>query len=368
MERRQRRQGGFPTKKAAQDALARLLATMQTGAFVAPDRITVAEYMNDEWLPVVEEEVRAGDLRATTLESYRGHVECHIVPRLGSTRLQKLTRGAVSTFLADLRQTRRRTGDATLSPTTVRRIRATLHRALADAVEMNYISGNPATQQRRRRASGSGATAHEMKTWSADELRTFIASTHGDRLAALWHLCAMTGVRRGEALGLRWEDVDLEAARISVRHTIVIVGNVPLESRPKTKRGVRVVSLDQGTVAALREHRKAQLEERLAWGPAWTDTGLVFTREDGTLLHPNVVSRSFKLALKRAGLPPIRLHDLRHTHATLALQAGVPAKVVSERLGHAGIGITLDTYSHVLPGMQEEAAATVANLVFAPTP
>jgi integrase len=144
----------------------------------------------------------------------------------------------------------------------------------------------------------------------------------------------------------------------------VLVDNRPaLLARTKTKSGVRVVDLDGWTVATLRAFRAAQLEERLAWGPAWQDRGLVFTREDGSWIHPDTFSEWFRKHSDRANLPRIRFHDVRHTYATLALQAGIPAKIVSERLGHKNIGITLDTYSHVTPGMQEEAAAKVAALI-----
>ena len=184
-----------------------------------------------------------------------------------------------------------------------------------------------------------------------------------DRLYALWHTLAMTGLRRGEALGLRWEDVDLEAGRLCVRRAHVPSGREVVVSEPKTARGRRVVALDPETVTVLKGQAARQLQEQRDAG--WTETGLVFTNEEGQALHPWVTSRCFRKAVKEAMLPAIRLHDLRHTHATLALQAGIHPKVVSERLGHATVSITLDTYSHAIPAMQEEAAALIAGLVFA---
>ncbi len=166
--------------------------------------------------------------------------------------------------------------------------------------------------------------------WTAAELRAFLAAVEGDRLYGLWLLAASTGMRRGELLGLHWPDVDLGPA----------------------------------TVAGLKAWRKHQTAERLAWGPARTDASLVFTREDGRPLHPREVTRAFTRHVLAAELPIIRLHDLRHTHATLALAAGVHPKIVQERLGHANIAITLDTYSHAVPALEEQAAATVARLVF----
>jgi integrase len=171
-------------------------------------------------------------------------------------------------------------------------------------------------------------------------------------------------MRRGEVLGLRWRDLDLGEGRLSVTQQLIQAKGEPRISEPKTETSRRSVALDAETVAVPRGHRKAQAAERLAIGPAYQDEfGLVFCREDGTPVWPRTFTRDFAAHVKAAGLPVIRFHDLRHTHATLALQAGVHPKVVQERLGHAKIGITLDTYSHAIPAMQADAAAKVAALI-----
>ena len=175
----------------------------------------------------------------------------------------------------------------------------------------------------------------------------------------------MTGMRRGEAIGLRWSDVDLEGGRLAVRRALIPSGREVIVSEPKTVKGRRVIAIDPGTVEVLKAQAARQLDEQKEWEDAWVDSGLVFTLENGEALDPESVSRYWRQAVKMSMLPPIRLHDLRHTHATLALQAGIHPKVVSERLGHATISITLDTYSHAIPAMQEEAAALIAGLVFA---
>jgi integrase len=167
-------------------------------------------------------------------------------------------------------------------------------------------------------------------------------------------------MRRGEVLGLRWADLDLDNGWLSVRQTLIVVDNQPHVSQPKTARGRRRLALDSSTILALRAHRKTQAAERLAAGPSWSDTGLVFTHLDGRPLHPEYVRRLFDRQLHRVGLPRIRLHDLRHTHATLALQAGVHPKVVSDRLGHTTV---VDVYSHAIPALQQDAAATIADLL-----
>ena len=171
------------------------------------------------------------------------------------------------------------------------------------------------------------------------------------------------GMRRGEILGLRWSDLDLGAGRVAVRRPRILVDYQVQVSEPKTAKGRRSLALDPVTVAALRAHRARQAEEKLAVGGRYHDSELVFTRPDGIAVHPERFSDWFRQRVRAAGLPRIRLHDVRHSYATAALAAGVPAKVVSERLGHANIAITMDTYSHVLPGLDEQAAGQVARLI-----
>ncbi len=203
-----------------------------------------------------------------------------------------------------------------------------------------------------------------MVTWTAADLRRFLEGVRPDRLYAAYLLLATSGMRRGEALGLRWADLDLGDGRASIRQTVITVHHVVQFGTPKTAKGRRTVVLDAGTVAALREHRKRQNEERLQIGAGWRDHDLVFCRVDGTPLHPERFSRSFDDRVRQLGLPKIRLHDLRHGWATMALAAGVHPKVVQERLGHANVSITLDVYSHVTAGLHGDAAERVAGLVF----
>jgi len=180
----------------------------------------------------------------------------------------------------------------------------------------------------------------------------------------MWAFFVSTGMRRGEVLGLLWRNVDLERRTASVVNARVTVRSDVVVSEPKTARSRRRVALDAQTVNLLREWRRKQLEERLLCGEGWRDSGLVFTHQDGSPLHPDTVSGWFERVVASSGLPRIRLHDLRHTWATLALQQGVPLKVVSERLGHSSIAITADTYQHVTEGMDREAAEQVAKVLF----
>jgi integrase len=203
-----------------------------------------------------------------------------------------------------------------------------------------------------------------MLFWTRDELRRFLDLMDGDRYRPAFLFLATTGCRRSEALGLRWCDVDLEAGRASIRQTVTLIRHrIHVASRTKTGKG-RMIELDADTVACLRSWRARQAQERLALGAGYEENDLVFCHPDGRPYNPDRFSRKFDRRIERWGLRRIRVHDLRHTWAVLALQAGVHIKVVSERLGHSSIAVTADIYSHVLPAMQADAAEKVAGLIF----
>jgi integrase len=202
-----------------------------------------------------------------------------------------------------------------------------------------------------------------MRTWTPEELRSFLEDVANDPYYAAWVLAASTGMRRGEVLGLRWQDIDFDRRRLAIRQTIISIDYRVEISEPKTARGRRSVALDSGTVTALRAHRATQNQQKLKLGEAYQDLGLVFCRADGTPVHPDRFTQMFDKHVKDSGLSRIHLHDLRHTHATLALAAGIHPKVVSERLGHSTVAFTMDVYSHAIPSMEAEAAERIANLV-----
>jgi integrase len=234
---------------------------------------------------------------------------------------------------------------------------------LRDAVRWGLLQRNPvdAADPPALRVTA----ANEMKTWSAKELKTFRKATKDDRLHPLWRLLASTGMRRGEAVGLRWADVDLDGANpcLMVRQALIAAGYQAAFSEPKTKRGRRTIWLDSETAEALVVWREAQDLERKRARELWKETGLVFTRQDGTGWHPDRVSKLFEASVSASGLPRIRLHDLRHTQATLALAASIHPKIVSDRLGHSTVAFTLDVYSHCVPALAQDAAEKIAALV-----
>jgi len=357
-ERRRETKSGFATQRECQAAMNKLLVAVEQHNYTAPTKASVKEYLTKERLRAVK-----ATIRPSTYNSYVQHVECHIVPHIGTVKLQKLSGSQVNALYAKLAESGRKDGESGLSAMTIHHVHSCLHKACKDAVRWGHISRNPLDAADPPRKKGDGTK--EMQTWTKEQLKAFLDSVKDERLSPLRHTIAMTGMRRGEAIGLRWSDVDLEGGRLSARRALIPDGRDVVVSEPKTVKGRRVIAIDPGTVEVLKAQAARQLEEQGKWDEAWVDSGLVFTLENGEALDPESVSRYFRHAVKASMLPPIRLHDLRHTHATLALQAGIHPKVVSERLGHATISITLDTYSHAIPAMQEEAAALIAGLVFA---
>jgi integrase len=233
-----------------------------------------------------------------------------------------------------------------------------LHRALKDAVRWGYLPRNVADA-----VDPPVGRSAERHVWTPDQLGAFLEHVRADRLYALWLLVATTGMRRGELAGLRWVDIDFANARVSPQRPRVVVDYAVQVSEPKTAKGRRALALDAATLAVLREHQTRQAEEKAVIGAGYQDSGLVFTWPDGAPIHPDLITRWFEQHSRAAALPKIRLHDVRHSYASAALAAGVPAKVISERLGHATVGFTLDTYSHVLPGLDAAAAQAVAQLI-----
>jgi integrase len=340
---------GFRTKREAEAALHEVIVSLKSGSYVPPKDMTVGEFA-ETWLPRIENTVKP-----STLCSYRGHVVNYVVPHLGRLPLQKLSSEGLSSLYADLVK------DG-LSHVTVRHVHVTVHRMLRDAVKGHHVPVNVADGITLPKTSSK--PGHEMQVWTQEELRSFLDSTQDTREHALWVTLGMTGLRRAEVCGLRWQDADLTRGKLTVRQTIVSVGYQLRTGTPKSGKS-RVVPIGSGTIEALKAQAAQQADDAQAWGSAWTDSGLVFTKEDGTGLHPDRVSKLFEQAVQASKLPRIRLHDLRHSHASHLLLNGTHPKVVQGRLGHSSIMVTMDIYSHLMPDMQEDAAVANEELVFA---
>jgi integrase len=335
-----RRYVGGKTREEARRKLAKAMSDRDGGLVFDAGSLTVGEYL-DRWL---EDSVR-GTVRQSTYERYEYAVRPHIQPALGRIKLNRLTPVHVRGFY-------REKLDSGFSPATVHKLHVVLRKALTQAVSdgllpRNVAEGMKVSQTRRK----------EIRPLTQEQTRALLDAARGDRLEALYVLAVATGLREGELLALKWEDVELEDAVLRVRHTLTRAGGKVSLGPPKTKKSRRSVGLTEGAVEALRAHLSKQLEEMERMGSLYRPGGLVFANESGGLINPsNLRNRSFARLLKRAGLPPdTRFHDLRHTCATLLLSRNVNPKIVSEMLGHSSIAITLDTYSHVLPTMQESA-------------
>ncbi|HUP69960.1 MAG TPA: tyrosine-type recombinase/integrase [Acidimicrobiales bacterium] len=352
--RRQRLKGGFRTKDEAEKALARTLADAQKGIVLDPGKVTLGEYLED-WLASVSR-----SLKPTTLEGYAHAARVWIIPRIGGYRLTAVTPEVLEKLYATLETEGRQDGTGGLGSRAVRLAHQVLHLALGQAAKRQRILTNPADAGLHLPRQ----TRKPFRTWNEVEARRFLEACRGDRLVALWTLMVSTGMRRGEAVGLRWEDVDLKASRLSVVQHVVVVNNRPLIQEIKTPTSRRSLVLYPNVVTVLRKHRAAQKEEHLFVGGGWVESGLVFTTATGGVLHPRNMLRSFDAVVAKAGVPDITMHDLRHTAASLALRAGVHPKLVQEMLGHARVAITLDLYSHVVEEMHHDATDKLGRLLF----
>ncbi|TVR25377.1 MAG: site-specific integrase [Nitriliruptor sp.] len=376
-ERRRGSEAGFATRKAAETALTTILGQVQSGTYVTPSHQRLGVYLTG-WLAGLR-------LKPTALDNYRTSVEVHIIPRLGGVALSDLTAEQVDGLYRELerhgkRAGRCRTSGVTckangcapdrhhgLAPKSVRHVHTALRKALQDAVGRGYLGrnvadlANPPTQR-----SARGRRARD-KSWNLEQLRTFLEATQGARLGPAWQLTSTTGLRRGELCGLRWADVDLDRGRLRVAQTVTEVrGELVTQDNGKTDAAERSIALDGRTVEVLRGWKRRQTEDRLAWPGDWPDTGLVFTREDGEGHRPKRISSGFTAAVDRLGLPRIGVHGLRHSYATAALRAGVSPEVVSKRLGHASVVITLSIYAHVFEQDDEAAAELAAEAIYGP--
>ncbi len=346
-------------KEDADRLLRKRIEEFESGRLARPTKDTVEAFFR-EWLTVT-----AGKRAARTNQDYLALLERYVFPGLGSDQLQRMS----ALKLQRLYQQMELRG---LSARTIQFTHAVVRGGLKQAVRWRMLSYNPAGDVELPRNKRPGSS---IRALSVQQARAFLAATEGDRYNTLFLLALDSGMRPEEYLGLRWPSVDLDAARVYVTEVLVRLRNQKAEDpeastwrleQPKTPGSRRYIFLNPPTVAALRAHRKRQLEERLALGPAYEDRGFVFaTQTGGPVQIRRLQVGHFKPALKRAGLPSeVRLYDLRHTMATLLLEAGEVPKTVSERLGHATVAMTMNVYCHVLPSMQQSATAKLGKALF----
>ncbi len=429
-KRHQHSKGGFKTQREAEDARIAAEYTLAAGTYVKAERISLSDFLIDEWLPTRRPPV----LEESTWNSYDRYIRLHVIPHVGRIPLQKLSpvdlnqlyrlllesgrcrrvarpvrppevrERAVSLradgltydqiaerlraeFEGEARITkhavaaliRRQTVESAepdepkgLSPRTVRYVHTILHAALKDALRWNLVARNVADAATP--PSAAAVRSHRPKAWTADQLRAFLDYTSDSQYLPAWIFLATSGCRRGECLGLRWSDIDLDqATAIIARQVTALDHRVIVKELPKTKQA-HLIRLDSGTVSMLRKLRTGQAEMKLRLGAGYNDEGYVFCQPDGRPYHPERFSREFDRNQHYFNrdhpdqqIPAITLHGLRHTWATLALSAGIDIKIVSERLNHSSTNITREIYTHVTPPMQSDAAERVAALIMFPS-
>lgn len=347
----------YRTKKEAQQALAELIASHRTGTFVAPNRLSLRDYAIG-WLAGLETQGR----KASTLRGYRQALDLYLLPRLGHMPLQDLRANDFDKLYADLLAGGGQAGRP-LSMTSVHHVHAVSNKMLNDAERKGLVTRNVARLADAPSLTTARAKAPEMQVWTPAELATFLRTIEGNRNEVLFRTIALTGIRRSEAAGLRWSDVDLKRGALVIAQAATQIDGVEQIDTPKSRRSRRVIDLDPATAALLQRYRSSQRELLFMLGITMRADDRVFTTETGRPMRPDSITQAFGRLVGETPLPRIRLHDLRHTHASHLLMAGVNVKVVSERLGHASVSFTLDTYAHVMPGQQAEAAAAVAALL-----
>ncbi|MDD5092834.1 MAG: site-specific integrase [Dehalococcoidia bacterium] len=336
------------TKKEAEKRLAEIIHQLEKGTFTKPQKITFGEYLH-QWL-----KNHSSKLGPRTIEDYELDIRKHILPSLGAIYLSQLKPQHLEDYYAEKLEHGRCDGKGGLSPKTIRNHHHIIHAALQKALTTHLIQVNPADAVELPEKQH-----YEFPTWDENEVNKFLEAIKNSPYYTIFYLALFTGARRSEVLALRWQDTNLTLGQIQINRSLHRLKGGKLVFRPtKTKRSRRTIALSPSTIITLRNHKEAQ---RLEWNMADrnpTEETLVFCHFDGTPLVPDTVTHAWQRVLKQAGvdLKRIRMHDARHSHASLLLKQGVHPKIVQERLGHSSISMTLDTYSHVMPGLQEAAA------------
>lgn len=349
------------SKRDAEIHLANIISSIGKGEYAAPTKETVGQFLN-RWLEAIQPPV----IEEKTWKWYKTNCKMHLIPKLGHIQLAKLTplqiQAAYRELLDGGRAAKSQGGEPgdPLSPNTVRGIHRTMHRALGQAVEWGLLAQNPAAKVKQPKEVKT-----DRRVLIPEEAARLLDVSHPTGRYSLYLAAITSGLRQGELLGLRWRDVDLDRGVATVRQELKKAGKNPQFKPPKTPSSFRAVSLPQSLVAALRELRRQQEEERELFGASYRDYDLIWTVPGGGPISPRNLDRQLKSLLRKAGLPDMRFHDLRHTHTSLLARAGVHPKVAQERVGHAQSTLTMDIYTHTTAGMQEAAAAAIDKLLVA---
>jgi len=344
-KRKQKWFSGYRTKREAEKAMAEKIAEITRGDYVEPARIPLRDLMI-EWLELNIKHRTS----IKTYDLYRYLTNNFIIPHLGEIPLDKLSPIQIQKFYNKLLDMDKMHGEGKISTTTVRKVHKVLRAALDWGIKMKMLHSNVA-----KRVDPPKEKRTSVNVWTQEEASAFLEVSKGHRFYPLFYVALSTGMRIGELLGLKWEDIDWDREVIRVKRTLgkTSAGYI-LKEQPKTSSGRRSIYITTNTINVLKKHRRTQREELFRLGI--TSPEFVFLNTKGKFIDLSTVHKEFRKLITKAGVPKIRFHDLRHTHATFLLQEGVHPKIVSERLGHKNVSITLDIYSHVLPSMQKKAA------------
>lgn len=349
-KRRQKWISGFNTRKQAEAALANAVSEVHKGAYVEPSAMLVSEFLM-RWLS----DYVAHNCETKTADKYEQVTRNQIIPSLGNIKLKDLKPAHIQKLYSDALNSGRVNGKGGLSSRSVHHIHRILSNALSTGVKWQLLAQNPV-----KATTPPKPSKKEMIALSAEQGNSLLKALEGQSLWLPVFLGLTTGMRRGEILGLQWKDINWDRKELSVKRSLKQSKAGIKLARPKTAHSLRTISLSDVVLDTLRAHKRAQAEERLRLGAAYTDGGMVLAAPGGGVLRPDAVSTAFAAFMKQQkALPKARFHDLRHTHASLLFQAGENPKVVSQRLGHANVAFTLDTYAHLMPGMETGAASKI---------
>ncbi|MGM0841374.1 MAG: tyrosine-type recombinase/integrase [Bacillota bacterium] len=344
-KRRQKKKRGFKTQIEAEKALIEALNEVNKGTYIEPSKILYKDFL-DQWLAT-----KQGMLGPQTLTVYKWFLENKVIPEFGKIPLSDLSVLRIQSYINSL-------SNQGYSRSSVKKVYEICKNSLDYAVDYELISKNPASKVKLPRQQKKDV----INAWDQSEVYTFLNTAKGDPLYIVFLIALTTGMRKSEILGLRWKDVDLDKGLLKINQTLSTDGKYFIQGA-KTKTSLRTINLSPKTIDELKHHKKVISSNKKFYKADYQNLDLVACTGHGTQLNPSNVSRTFNRLCAKANVPKIRFHDLRHTHATLLLSDGTNVKVISERLGHSNTKITLDTYSHVLPTMQEEVARKLDELI-----
>jgi integrase len=347
--RKQKKKRGIKTKKEAETLITKILSEVNEGNYIDPSKLKLEDYLH-QWL-----DTKQGNMTRLTIDSYKSYIANHIAPSIGSKKLSELSPLDIQTWIATLRK---KELEGVLSDSTIQRIFNVLITALNNAKKINLVKENVAKLVDKPKIK-----KRKLIVWDANEAKKFLREMYNHRHYICFHLALTTGMRQGEILGLTWGSIDFPNKLIRVVQTLEHDAK-GFKEGAKSISGVRSITINDNDIAELKRHMHKLEEEKELAGEMYQEHDLVVRTSIGKPVFADTIGKMFRREVRRLNLTPIRFHDLRHSHASLLLIKGIHPKVVSERLGHASVTITLDTYSHLLPNMQEEATKGIADLLF----